>query len=102
MGGFLGDKAKEAVKEVMDDYGMKPGELYESINRTMEVIEEMAPRIRKMEEISDNLDEDVSDLRDEIQEFNDNTVKLAEALEDNSESLDKLADLAEDLEDIEE
>lgn len=98
MGSFLGDKALDLFKEAMEDYGIQPGELYQTIEETLEVINRLAPQVERMEEISDNLDEDVGELHEEIQRFNDNTEDLTNALEDNTESLSKLADLMEDME----
>lgn len=100
MGGFLGDKALELFKEAMEDYGIQPGELYQSIDETLQIINKLAPQVERMEDISSNLDEDVGELHDEIKRFNDNTEDLVDALEDNSETLNKLADLVEDVEEV--
>lgn len=101
MGGFLGDKALDLFKEAMEDYGIQPGELYETIDETLQIINKLAPQVEKMESISKNLDEDVEELHDEIKRFNNNTEDLTDALEQNTQTLSKLANLVEDVEDQE-
>lgn len=98
MGSFLGDKALDLFKEAMEDYGIQPGELYESIDQTLKIINKLAPQVERIEEISENLDDEVGDLHTEIKEFNSNSEDLVEALNNNAETLEKLADLVEDIE----
>lgn len=99
MGGFLGDKAKDMLKEVMDDYGIEPGELYESIDETLEVMNEFAPVIERLDHASQNIEDNLSDIENVAEDFNENSSEMVEAMESLDDTLQKFAELAEDLED---
>lgn len=101
MAGLLGNKALELFKEAMEDYGIQPGELYESIDQTLDVIGDLKPVVENIDDVSDNLQGDVEELQEQIEDFNDNAGRLADALESNSESLQKFAEIAEDMKDME-
>lgn len=102
MGGFLGDKALDLFKEAMEDYGIEPGELYEAIDDTLEVINELAPAVERMESISEDLEKDVSDFKEEIGTFNENSEEMVDAMNNLSTSLEKFADIMDDMQEEEE
>lgn len=98
MSGFLGDKAEKVVKNIMEDYGIEPGELYRTIDETMEVLNQLAPQVENMEEISENLDGDIQEFREEVRRFNDNTEELTEALNNTASTLEKFGEMMQNLE----
>lgn len=102
MGGFIGDKALDLFKEAMEDYGIEPGELNEAINDTLEVVNDLAPAVQRMEDISENLEKDVSEFKEEINTFNGNSAEMVEAMDNLSESLEKFSDIMEDMQEEEE
>lgn len=100
--GFFEKKAVEVVEELMEKKGIEPGELNKRVEATLTVIDELAPHIRKMEEVSSDLNGNVSDLEQEINEFNNNSDEMTEALDNLAESMDKVHDLIEDVAEEEE
>ena len=101
MGGLLGNKALELFKQAMEDYGIEPGELYESIDQTLEVIHDLKPVVENIDDVSDDLNKDVQELQQQIEEFNNNSSDLVDALESNANSLEKFAEIVEDMDDME-
>lgn len=98
MGGFLQDKATEMLTDVMEEHGIKPGELNQRIEQTLDIIVELAPVAESMAETSQELEDNVDDLYMEIRKFNENSGEMVEALNGLEDTLEKFAGLLEDLE----
>lgn len=93
MGGVLGGggikgNVADILIEVFERYDIEPGELNENINDAVELVKEFAPHVRKMEEITDSIDNDIDDLQSEVQEFNKNAERLSASLDNMAKSLD--------------
>lgn len=98
MGGFMEDKAAEMLENVMERKGIKPGELLSRIEKTLELIDNLAPVAKDMSETSSELEHNVTDLQNQMEKFNNNSNDMVEAMNGLSETLEKFHDLFEDVE----
>lgn len=101
MPGFLEKKGVELISDVMERKGIKPGELNERIEETLEIIHQFMPVINEIQQTSESLETDVNELRAEMQEFNDNSDEMATAMNNLAESLEKFSDMMEEVEEYE-
>jgi methyl-accepting chemotaxis protein len=97
------DRIANVVVKVFNKYGIEPGEMNKKMNDTIELVQELAPVVRGMEDLSQDLDNDVDALREDvnrlnknIEKFNSNAGSLADQLEETAESFEDFAKLAED------
>lgn len=107
-GGLLGgsgvdDRIANIVVKVFDRYDIEPGELNENMNEAVILVREFAPIIHNMQEISESMDNDVTELREDLNEFNDNieqfnelAVEMTIAFERTADSFERFNQLIED------
>lgn len=95
--GMLGDRAAEVFKSAMESYGIEPGEVHETTQEAMEVINDLAPVVERIDEISAKMETDMDELHGEIREFNNNSERMVDAFEKNAEAMEKVADVMKDI-----
>lgn len=94
--GSLEDRAAKIVAKVFEQQGVEPGELQENLNETVEIIQDLYPVAKRMEELSGDLDGNVAELQTEVKQFNNNSDEIAEGLNNLADSMDSFNNMVEE------
>lgn len=91
-GGGIDDRIANIVVKVFDEYDIEPGELNENINDAVQLVQEFKPILEGVEDISKDMDNDVTELREDINRFNENIEEFNEMSSELSEAFTRTAD----------